>query len=69
MCSCSILFFSQPLILTLVAANIFHFLTAAIKLFLRFPSNEIDLLCFLSLTLALSLKVRVAMRFISETRG
>ena len=47
-------FFSLPLIFTSVAASISHFLTTAIK-FSRFSSNEIGLLCFLSLALALSL--------------
>ena len=47
-------FFSLPLIFTLVAASISHFLTPAIK-FSCFSSNEICLLCFLSLALALSL--------------
>ena len=47
-------FFSVPLIFTLVAAGISHFLTAAIKLSC-YSSNEIDLLFFfLSLTLARS---------------
>ena len=41
-------FFSLPLIFTLVAAGISHFLTAAIKLSC-YSSNEIDLLCFLYL--------------------
>ena len=53
MWSCS-LFFSLPLIFTSVAASISHFLTAAIK-FSYYSSNEIGLLCFLSLVLALSL--------------
>ena len=47
-------FFLLPLILTLVAASISHFPTAAIK-FLCYSSNKICVLCFLSLTLALSL--------------
>ena len=38
--------FSLPLIFTLVAASIFHFLTTAIK-FSRFSSNEIGLCLFL----------------------
>ena len=38
-------FFSLPLIFSLVAASMSHFLTAAIKC-LRFSSNEIGLLCF-----------------------
>ena len=42
------LFFSLPLIFTLVPASISHFLTAAIK-FSCYSSNEIGLLCFLSL--------------------
>ena len=37
-------FFSPPLIFTLVAASISHFLTAAIK-FSCFSSNEIGLRC------------------------
>ena len=53
MWSCS-LFFSPPLFFTLVAASISHFLTAAIK-FSCYSSNEIGLLCFLSLSLSLSL--------------
>ena len=36
----------------------FSFFHCRYKTFLRFPSNEIDLLCFLSLTLALSLLYR-----------
>ena len=47
-------FFSLPLIFTLVAASISHFLTAAITLS-RYSSNKIGLLRFLSLALALSL--------------
>ena len=43
MWSCSL--FSLPLIFTLLAASISHFLTAAIK-FSRYSSNEIGLLCF-----------------------
>ena len=43
MWSCSL--FSLPLIFTLVAASISHFLTAAIK-FSCYSSNEIGLLCF-----------------------
>ena len=39
------LFISLPLIFTLLAASISHFLTAAMK-FSRFSSNEILLLCF-----------------------
>ena len=46
--------FSLPLIFTLVAASISHFLTGAIK-FSCYSSNKIGLLCFLSLALALSL--------------
>ena len=38
-------FFSLPLIFTLVAEGIFHFLTTAIK-FSRFSSNEIGLCLF-----------------------
>ena len=38
-------FFSLPLIFTLVAASIFHFLTTAIK-FSCFSSNEIGLCLF-----------------------
>ena len=53
-CMWSSSLFSLPLIFTLVAASISHFLTAAIK-FSRYSSNEIGLLCFLSLALALSL--------------
>ena len=41
----SFTFFSLPLIFTLVAASISHFLTAAIK-FSCHSSNEIGLLCF-----------------------
>ena len=52
MWSCSL--FSLPLIFTLVAAGISHFLTAAIK-FSCYSSNESGVLCFLSLALALSL--------------
>ena len=48
--------FSLPLIFTLQAANISHFLTATMK-FSCFSSNEIHLLCFQSLTLALSVSV------------
>ena len=47
-------FFSLPLIFTLVAVSISHFLTAAIT-FSPYSSNKIGLLCFLSLALALSL--------------
>ena len=39
-------FFSLPLIFTLVAASISHFLTATIK-FSCYSSKEIDILCFL----------------------
>ena len=46
--------FSLPPIFTLVAARISHFLTAAIKLSC-YSSNEIGLICFLSLALVLSL--------------
>ena len=47
-------FFLLPLVFTLVVASISQFLTTAIK-FSRFSSDEIGLLCFLSLALALSL--------------
>ena len=43
MWSCSL--FSLPLIFTLVAASISHFVTATIK-FSCYSSNEIGLLCF-----------------------
>ena len=46
--------FSLPLIFTLLAASISHFLTSAMK-FSCFPSNDIFFLCFQSLALALSL--------------
>ena len=46
--------FSLSLIFTLLASNISHFLTAAMK-FSCFSSDEIHLLCFESLALALSL--------------
>ena len=49
-CYCS-LFFSLPLIFTLVAASISHILTAAMK-FSCFTSNKIDLFCFLPLFLS-----------------
>ena len=49
----NVVFFSLPLIFTWVTASISHFLTAAIK-FSRYYSNEIGLLCFLSLAPALS---------------
>ena len=49
----NVVFFSLPLIFTWVTASISHFLTAAIK-FSRYSSNEIGLLCFLSLAPALS---------------
>ena len=52
LCSCSL--FSLLLIFTLVFASISHFLTAA-KKFSCFSFNKIGLLCFLSLTLDLSL--------------
>ena len=42
-------FFSLPLIFTLLAASISHFLTAAIKLSCS-SSNKIDFFCFLSLS-------------------
>ena len=45
-------FFSPPLIFTLLAAGISHFLTVAIK-FLCFSSKDNRLLCFLSLVVAL----------------
>ena len=48
------LIFSLLLIFTLLAACISHFLTATMK-FSCFSSNEIRLLCFKSLALALSL--------------
>ena len=56
MCSCSLIFFSLPLIFTLVAASISHFFHRRYKISC-FSSNEISLLCFfiLSLPLALSL--------------
>ena len=47
-------FFSLPLIFTLVASSISHFLTASIK-FTCYSSNEIGLLRFLSLARAPSL--------------
>ena len=46
--------FSLPLSFTLLPASISHFLTAAMK-FSCFSSNEIRLLCFQSLALALPL--------------
>ena len=46
--------FSPPLFLTLVDASISHFLTAAVKIS-SCSSNEIGLLCFLSLAIAFSL--------------
>ena len=46
--------FIFSLSLTLLAARISHFRTAAMK-FSRFSSNKIRLLCFQSLALALSL--------------
>ena len=45
-------FFSLPLIFTLVAASISHFLTSAIKFSCFFFSNEIGLPCSLFLALA-----------------
>ena len=50
----SLLIFSLPLIFTLLAASISHFLTAAMT-FSCFSYNEIRLLCLQSLTLTLSL--------------
>ena len=47
-------FFTPPLIFTLVAANISHFLIHRYEIFM-FSSIEIGLLCFLTLALALSL--------------
>ena len=47
-------FFLLPLIFTLMAAIISQFRTTAIK-FSRFSSDEIGLLCFLFLALALPL--------------
>ena len=52
MCSCS-LFFFLPFIFTLVAANISHFLTSAMKFFLL-PTKLVSV-AFLFLALALSL--------------
>ena len=49
--SCSLFFFSLPLIFTLVATSISQFLTAAAK-FLCCSSNKKSLLSFLSLALA-----------------
>ena len=49
-------FLALPLIFTLVAASISHFLTAAIK-FSCYSSNEIGLLCFFFLFLALALSL------------
>ena len=46
--------FSLPLIFTLLAVSISHFLTAAMKVSC-FSSSEIRLLCFQSFALALSL--------------
>ena len=56
MCSCSLFFFSLPLIFTSVASSISHFFHGRYKISC-FSSNEISLLCFfiLSLPLALSL--------------
>ena len=51
---CSLLIFSLPLIFTLLAASIPHFLTAAMT-FSCFSCNEIRLLCLQSLALTLSL--------------
>ena len=58
--------FSLPLIFALVAASISHFLTAAIT-FSPYSSNKIGLLCFLSLTLALSL-LSTSMQTLKLTR-
>ena len=46
--------FSLPLVFTLVPASVSHFLSAAIRVSCL-SSNEISLLCFSSLALALSL--------------
>ena len=54
--------FSPPLIFTLVTASIFHFLTAATK-FSCCTYNKKSLLCFLSLTLALSRSFLVELRW------
>ena len=51
------LFFSLPLILTLVTASFSHFFTPAINFSCFFFSNKIGLLCFLSLALALALSL------------
>ena len=48
--------FSLPIIFTLQAANISHFLSATTK-FSGFSPDEIHLLCFQSLTLVLSFSV------------
>ena len=52
MCSCSLLFF-LPFIFTLVAANISHFLTSAMKFFLL-PTKLVSV-AFLFLALAVTL--------------
>ena len=67
-------FFSPPLIFTLLAAGISHFLTVAIK-FLCFSSKDNRLLCFLSLVVALcrsffrwaSLACRLLSRFLCHS--
>ena len=56
LCSINRFIFSLPLIFTLQAANISHLLTATMK-FSCYSSDEIHLLCFQSLTLALSVSV------------
>ena len=68
------LFFSPPLIFTLLAAGISHFLTVAIK-FLCLSSKDNRLLCFLSLVVALcrsfsrwaSLTCRLLSRFLCHS--
>ena len=57
--------FSLPLIFTLLAASISHFLTSAMK-FSCFSSNDIFFLCFQSLALALSLLSTGIKRFIFQ---
>ena len=54
MWSCSL--FSLPLIFTLMAAHISHFLTAAVK-FSCSSSNEIGLLCFFFISRSSSFSV------------